>query len=121
MKSLELSRKRGPDCGTLVARVAAGLALLGTFGIARGQIEVVGWGEYVFNSAWNNGPSVAVAAGGVHTVSLRSDGSVVAWGDNTLRPMQRTFAAGGTLVRRGRRGLWAHGGAAQRRLGRRLG
>ena len=84
MESIELSLKRGRrlDCRTWVARAAVGLALLGASGIARGQDEIVGWGAQVFNSSWNDQPFAAVAAGGEYTVSLESDGSVVAWGDN---------------------------------------
>jgi alpha-tubulin suppressor-like RCC1 family protein len=47
------------------------------------QSQVVGWGDTVVNSAWNQELFVEVAAGGTHTVARRSDGSVVVFGDNT--------------------------------------
>ena len=61
---------------------AAGLALLCTFASARAQSEIAGWGTRVFNSVWLNESFASVTAGGFHTVALRGDGSVVAWGAN---------------------------------------
>ncbi len=52
---------------------------------------VVGWGaKVVFNYGVTNPPTdltnaVAVAGGGQHSLALRSDGTVTAWGDNASR------------------------------------
>src|SRR5688572_12153958 len=64
---------------TWTARIVVGLALLCVSGIARGQSEIAGWGTQVFDSAWSKEPFAGIAAGGQQTVSLRSDGSIVAW------------------------------------------
>ena len=63
-----------------VLSVVLGLALAAPSVVA--QSGVVGWGEQVFNSAWNEEPFVEVAAGEGHTVARRSDGSVAAFGWN---------------------------------------
>ena len=49
---------------------------------ARAQTYVVEWGKRVVDSRWNVEAFVEVAAGRYHTVARRSDGTVVAWGDN---------------------------------------
>src|SRR5262245_1881930 len=54
-------------------------ALLAATGAAQ---DVVGWGQQVFNSAWNNEPFAGIAAGYSQTLARRSNGSLVAWGDN---------------------------------------
>jgi len=41
----------------------------------------VAWGHNAYVPAQNTG-FVAVAAGGYHSLGLRADGSVVAWGSN---------------------------------------
>ena len=61
--------------------VAAALVIAGE--PATAQTGIVGWGSRVFNSAWNEGSYTQVAAGHTHTVGLRIDGSIVAWGDNS--------------------------------------
>ena len=45
---------------------------------------------------------IAVAAGGYHSLALKADGSVVAWGDNSLRPVQRPGRGPERGDRRGR-------------------
>ena len=42
---------------------------------------IVGCGDQVFDSRWSEG-AVEILAGGHHTLARRSDGSVVAWGQN---------------------------------------
>ena len=58
------------------------LVSLGATNGATAQSAVVGWGESVFNSAWNDEHFVEVEVGWNHTVARRSDGSVVAFGYN---------------------------------------
>ena len=43
--------------------------------------SVVGWGRQVVGVDLS-GPFVAVARGDAHSLGLKSDGSIVAWGDN---------------------------------------
>src|SRR5688572_17415212 len=59
-------------CVTLCATPRPGVA----------QDEIASWGRQVFDSAWHHQPFVELAAGGFHTVARRSNGSVVAWGEN---------------------------------------
>src|SRR5262245_64492782 len=58
------------------------LALPAASDVARAQEGVIGWGSRVVDSRWNQQSFVQVAAGAHHTVALRSDGNVVAWGNN---------------------------------------
>jgi hypothetical protein len=46
------------------------------------QGAIVGWGEQVFGADLSGG-FVAVAAGGNHSLGLKADGSIVAWGCGT--------------------------------------
>src|SRR6185436_6901006 len=68
--------------GVIAALALCCAALVRAQASAMAQSEVVGWGSQVVNSAWNHEAFVAVAAGEEHTVALRSNGSVVAWGGN---------------------------------------
>ena len=63
----------------------AGSTLLATATLAvptATQSGVIGWGETVTNSAWTRDRYQALAAGWEHTLGLRVDGTLVAWGDN---------------------------------------
>ncbi|MEP7361591.1 MAG: hypothetical protein ABI744_08430, partial [Chloroflexota bacterium] len=62
--------------------LASCTALLGAMSEARAQSGIFGWGQRVFDSRWNNESFVQVAAGSNHTLALRGDGSIAAWGDN---------------------------------------
>src|SRR5262245_5818022 len=48
----------------------------------RAQSDVRGWGSFRFDSRWHDRSYTAIAAGGVHTLALRTDGSIAAWGWN---------------------------------------
>jgi len=67
---------------TAFSVLAVFLALAAATDMARAQEGVIGRGATVFDSRWNEGPFVELAAGNSHTVARRSDGSVVAWGTN---------------------------------------
>jgi hypothetical protein len=43
---------------------------------------LVGWGDQVVGGNLSGG-FVALAGGGQHSLGLKADGSIVAWGDNT--------------------------------------
>ena len=61
----------------------------------------------------------AIAAGVHHSLALKSDGTVVAWGYNVTGPDERPGRA--ERRDRDRRGLSPQSGAQERRHGRRLG
>jgi hypothetical protein len=50
--------------------------------LAEGGGEIVGWGAQVILSEAELQDLVAVAGGSVHSLGLKTDGSIVAWGDN---------------------------------------
>ena len=120
-------RRLGHDGATrqffrATGRVAgAVLALLVAAPGAAAQSYISGWGWQVFDSRWNQESFVEVAAGEWHTVARRSDGSVVAWGNNGDGQCYVPGSAFGSELRRGCWGRVAYRGADQRRLGRSLG
>ena len=61
--------------------LAVFLALPAATSAALTQQGVIGWGQMVFDSRYNES-FVQVAAGHGHTLACRGDGSIVAWGDN---------------------------------------
>src|SRR5436189_127948 len=81
----EVGERAGSTGGLVRTLTIVGLACLGLPGLAQSQSQsfIRGWGLHVFDSRWNNEAFVEVAAGAWNTVARRSDGSVVAWGDNT--------------------------------------
>ena len=52
------------------------------------QGAIVGWGEQVVGVELSDGLA-ALAAGEYHSLGLKADGSIVGWGDNSYRPVQR--------------------------------
>jgi hypothetical protein len=62
--------------------LVAGGASMAPVGRANAQSEIVGWGRFRFDSAWNQGPFARVRAGWIHSMAIRADGSAVAWGIN---------------------------------------
>ena len=63
--------------------VCLGALLLGT-GVASGQStgSIVGWGSQVVVEPSALDGLVGVAGGGHHSLGLKSDGTIVAWGNN---------------------------------------
>ncbi|HZN40138.1 MAG TPA: hypothetical protein VFD82_15130, partial [Planctomycetota bacterium] len=64
--------------------LAVFLALPAATDLALAQEAVIGWGITVFDSRGHTESFVEVAAGGKHTAARRSNGSVLAWGDNSF-------------------------------------
>src|SRR5947207_12815242 len=63
-----------------LARVGSGCLCAAPLVCAQGHVNT--WGVTVADSGLHAESFVEVAAGGRHNVARRSDGSVVAWGDN---------------------------------------
>ncbi|NMD34900.1 MAG: hypothetical protein GYA73_03365 [Planctomycetes bacterium] len=61
--------------------IIGALALGTTVGLAAEQGRIIGWGSTVVGVDLSGGFR-AVAAGGGHSLGLKADGSIVAWGDN---------------------------------------
>jgi alpha-tubulin suppressor-like RCC1 family protein len=59
------------------------IALLSGAVTSAAQAQIVTWGTPVLNSAFEGQAFVHVSAGGLHTLALRADGTIAAWGDNT--------------------------------------
>ena len=92
----------------------------------RSDGSVVAWGDNDYGQC--NVPAlpagltyVEVAAGVAHTVARRSDGSVVAWGDNRYGQCNVPALPAGLTYVEVAAGGSPHGGAAERRLRRRVG
>ena len=73
---------RNPD--GQVATLAAAFSYVGV------STYVVGWGDNQYRQSQSGRRILAgvtgIAAGSFHTMALKNDGTVVAWGDNWLRP-----------------------------------
>src|SRR5262245_65119561 len=63
--------------------LAVFLALAAATEVAQAQEGVIGWCVIVVDSRLHEQTFVDVDAGGRYTVARRSDGSMVAWGDNS--------------------------------------
>jgi len=61
--------------------VVAGLVTAGTAWGQYGHGSIVGWGKQVIGVDLSSG-FVAVAGGRIHSLGLKADGSIVAWGYN---------------------------------------
>jgi hypothetical protein len=48
------------------------------------QSEVAGWGRFVVDTVWNQEAFAEVGTGYWHTLARRTDGSIVAWGENAF-------------------------------------
>ena len=61
-------------------------------GAARAEVDVVSWGYQTYDQGDIRNRYLQIAAGTYHTVALKNDGTVVAWGNNGSG--QRTVPAG---------------------------
>ena len=50
---------------------------------ARAEVDVVSWGSQIYDQGDFRERYVQIAAGSLHTVALKSDGTLVAWGSNS--------------------------------------
>ena len=50
---------------------------------ARAEVDVVSWGQQTYDQGDLRESYTQVAAGYMHTVALKNDGTLVAWGDNS--------------------------------------
>ncbi|MBM4007338.1 MAG: hypothetical protein FJ292_07215, partial [Planctomycetes bacterium] len=66
---------------TLIAFAVAAVAWLA--GRAGAEVDVVSWGIQTYDQGDVRERYSQIAAGGDHTVALKSDGTVVAWGSNS--------------------------------------
>jgi alpha-tubulin suppressor-like RCC1 family protein len=80
---------------SLTAWLPALLVTIGTAATASAQIHVRGWGMEVVNSEWHWEPFAQIAAGNRHTLALRGDGTIAAWGDNYGSPVGGSPDLGG--------------------------
>jgi hypothetical protein len=75
-------RKNSSPRAAAFSVLAVFLALPATTDVALAQTGVIACGTRVFDSRCHEQSFVELATGGGHTVARRSNGSVVAWGDN---------------------------------------
>ena len=77
-------RTNSSPCAAAFSFLAVFLALPAATDATLAQESVICWGRTVVDSRWHEQTFVEVAANGDHTVVRRNDGSVVAWGENSL-------------------------------------
>ncbi len=90
-------------------------------GVARGQTDgaIAGWGNQIIVEPGELDDLTAVAGGGAHSLGLRSDSSVVAWGWNSYGQCRVPYPNAGFIAVAG--GLLPQPRAQGRRNDRRLG
>ena len=101
-------------------RLLSGL-LMATMLLGTAEGQIVEFGSLVANSAWHDQEFAEVAAGYFHTVVRRSNGSVLAWGRNEEGQCNVPALPAGLTYVEIAAGRFHTVGAAERRLGRRLG
>ena len=75
------ARSRTVRCWIIVSAAAVALAGVST-PLAADEGVIVGWGSMVVVPGGDLTDLVAVAGGGSHSLGLKADGSIVAWGRN---------------------------------------